>query len=507
MTLKTQLASISIFLFLGFHANGSLNPLKVFDCTHPSPEANTKIAASKKQIADSFKIATLGRCVPAEKISEIPACPNFKSNVGALDSRFPTGAIFIHYTPESTLFLVDTLIAFHQANSKGVANILVSVEDVAKFVSDKKLKSQIDKPWINITPISGNTSYAKWTRDVFRVFTKDGKPAFFHLNYGDESELKISDNTPCELSRQCGIPYLVHTSLVGEKDSLQGLGIDSGGNLGAAPGGLLYRGVIATAGFNDRRDSKISEKLKYPLLTKVQERNTEIFRSIGLDVIDIDTSFLYIGHADEVISILKTQDAAPCDFIILRPSLEKALQIMSKVRVPKNKKNLCSNTKFSDLKSRKLNDLEYKKIANYMCVDGVDLKTYMSGPGKKVLSDNSAREKIETILKNNALSLAEKISQTTSCRQPKILEVPTLLAEGKSVLPNQVNLLELNSIDGKPAVIVARSYFSPFDQYLKKNLSDRGVKVHFVNNLSYATEGGDVHCGTNEIRICNSGGQ
>ncbi len=313
MILKTQLASIPIVLFLGLHAKGSVSPLKVFDCSRPSHEANAKIVGSKKQIADNFKMATLGRCVPTEKISEPPVCPQFKSNIGALDSRFPTGAIFIHYTPESTLFLVDTLGAFHQANSKGVVNILVSVEDVSKFVSDKQLRSKIDKQWINIIPISGSASYAKWTRDVFRVFTKDGAPAFFHLNYGDESELKISDNTPCELSRQCSIPYLVHTSLSGEKDSLQGLGIDSGGNLGAAPGGLLYRGVIATAGFNDKRDSKISEKLKYPLLTKVQERNTEMFRSSALDIIDIDTSFLYIGHADEVISILKTRDPAPED--------------------------------------------------------------------------------------------------------------------------------------------------------------------------------------------------
>lgn len=324
-------------------------------------------------------MATLGRCAPSEQVSEIPACPKFKSNVGALDSHFPTGAVFIHYTPESTLFLADTLGAFHQANSKGVANILVSVEDVSKFVSDKQLKSKIDKQWINIIPIAGDASYAKWTRDVFRVFTKDGRPAFFHLNYGDESDLKISDNTPCELSRQCGIPYLVHTSLVGEKDSLQGLGIDSGGNLGAAPGGTLYRGVIATPGFNDKRDTKISEKLKYPLLTKVQERNAEMFRSADLDIVDIDTSFLYIGHADEVISILKTRDPAPCDFVILRASLEKALQIMNALKATKNGKSLCADTKFSDLKPRQLTDLEYEKIANYKCVNGMDLKSYMSG--------------------------------------------------------------------------------------------------------------------------------
>ncbi len=74
------------------------------------------------------------------------------------------------------------------------------------------------------------------------------------------------------------------------------------------------------------------------------------------------------------------------------------------------------------------------------------------------------------------------------------------------MFPNQVNLFELNPINGKPAAIVARSYFSPFDEYLEKHLRDRGVKVHFVNDLAYATEGGDVHCGTNEIRVCNSGG-
>ncbi|MBK7889414.1 MAG: hypothetical protein IPJ84_00740 [Bdellovibrionales bacterium] len=504
MTSQFQLANIVILVFVFLRVNAAENPVKVFDCSHPTAELSTKIIAAKKLITDNFKMATVGRCFPSEKSSDIPACPQFKSGFGALDSRFPTGAVFVHYTPESILFAIDTLEAFHRANSKGIANILVSIDDVTKLASEKRLKAVIDKPWINIIPIAGSASYAKWTRDVFRVFTKDNLPALFHLNYGDESDLKISDNTPCELSRQCGIPYLVHTSLVGEKDSLQGLGIDSGGNLGAAPGGVLYRGVISTPGFNDKRDAKISAKLKYPLLTNVQERNTDMFRSAGLEIINVDTSFLYIGHADELISILKTKDPVPCDFVILRPSLEKALKIMNEVVLKKTKdwELLCSKNNFSELKSRELSESDYTKIANYKCVDGVDLKTYMGGAGKKITTDNHLREKIEKILKSNAQSLAEKVTQATGCHQPRIVEVPTLFEEGKSVFPNQVNLLELNPIAGKPAAIVAQSYFGPFDQYLKKALGERGIKVQFVNDLAYAIEGGDVHCGTNEIRLC-----
>ena len=373
MTSQLRIANILIlvFAFLSNNAKAADDPLKVFDCSRPSAELSTKIAGAKKQIANNFKMATVGRCLPSEKNSDIPACPQFKMGVGALDSRFPTGAIFVHYTPDSILFLVETLEAFHRINAKGIANIIVSVSDVPTLASQKALRAVIDKPWINLIPISASASYAKWTRDVFRVFTKDNLPALFHLNYGDESELNISDNTPCELARQCGMPYLVHKSLVGEKDPLQGLGIDSGGNLGAAPGGVLYRGVIATPGFNDKRDAKISGKLKYPLLTKVQERNTDLFRSTNLDIIDVDTSFLYVGHADEVISILKSQDPAPCDFVVLRPSLEKALHIMNEVALkePKDRKSVCLKNKFTELMSRELSHSEYTKIANYKYVN------------------------------------------------------------------------------------------------------------------------------------------
>lgn len=234
-----------------------------------------------------------------------------------------------------------------------------------------------------------------------------------------------------------------------------------------------------------------------------------MFRSANLEIVDVDTSFLYIGHADEVISILKTQDPAPCNFVVLRPSLEKALKIMNEaaLKESKDRKTTCSKNKFSELKARDLSESDYTKMANYKCVDGVDLKTYMEGAGKKIASDNPTREKIEIILKSNAQSLSEKISKSTGCHQPKIVEVPTLFAEGKSVFPNQVNLLELNPIAGKPAAIVARSYFGPFDQYLKKTLGESGIKIHFVNDLTYAIEGGDVHCGTNEIRLCKSASQ
>lgn len=58
-------------------------------------------------------------------------------------------------------------------------------------------------------------------------------------------------------------------------------------------------------------------------------------------------------------------------------------------------------------------------------------------------------------------------------------------------------------MDGKPAAIIARSYFGPFDQELQGSLKELGVQPHFVNDLSYFIEGGDVHCGTNELRVCN----
>ena len=163
------------------------------------------------------------------------------------------------------------------------------------------------------------------------------------------------------------------------------MGIDSGGNLGAAPGRVLYRGVIATKGFNDKRDEMIATKVKYPLLTAVQERNSQTFQSAKIDVVDLDTSFLYIGHIDEAISILKTKDPAPCDFVILRPSMEKALELTKK---------------------------------------------YPLKQSMKIKSDTASREKIERILKSNAETLAEKVAKATGCGHPKIIEVPTISKTG-----------------------------------------------------------------------------
>ena len=67
-----------------------------------------------------------------------------------------------------------------------------------------------------------------------------------------------------------------------------------------------------------------------------------------------------------------------------------------------------------------------------------------------------------------------------------------------------MNLLELNPLAGKPAVIVARSYVAAFDRYLNKQLQDLGVEGHFVDDRSFAREDGDVHCAINEVRLCRT---
>ena len=110
--------------------------------------------------------------------------------------------------------------------------------------------------------------------------------------------------------------------------------------------------------------------------------------------------------------------------------------------------------------------------------------------------------KISRIQKQNVLLITSELKKNSLCKNPTVIAVPTLYHKGSSIFPNQVNSMELTSLSGESHLMAARSFFKPFDEYLENELQKYGIKILWVNDWDYHVQDGDIHCGTNEIRLC-----
>jgi len=183
----------------------------------------------------------------------------------------------------------------------------------------------------------------------------------------------------------------------------------------------------------------------------------------------IDTSWLLIGHADEVVNFCPAPDRQ--GFRILFPSPSLALTILE------------------DIAGRGLG-------------------------GEKVFADHSGETTVEELLQNAAMNEEnERIMRILNETRIQLceglgvdsgdfVEIPVLFSDGVAVIPNCVNGLICNGhailpdplgpcVNGKDA----------FKTAIRTPLENIGVKVHFIDIWEpYHTHCGEVHCGTNAVR-------
>jgi len=94
--------------------------------------------------------------------------------------------------------------------------------------------------------------------------------------------------------------------------------------------------------------------------------------------------------------------------------------------------------------------------------------------------------------------------------ESQFIEVPVLaqLSEDKRVFfesPDSINLLALNT-PGDSCTCLVPQPFGPvldgefvFERYVKDQLEALGLTVHFINDLPFSLNHGEIHCGTNQL--------
>ena len=144
------------------------------------------------------------------------------------------------------------------------------------------------------------------------------------------------------------------------------------------------------------------------------------------------------------------------------------------------------------------------EIYNNYCINGVPLESYITSESYQIIKQQKTYEKdIRQTMKKNKNKLIEELKSSTKCSDPPIIEMPVFFRSGTSYLPNVVNGIVETPANGKAShTILPRTYFRPFDDYIKDELKKYGVGVTLIHDLEYHLGGGEVHCGTNEARIC-----
>ncbi len=465
---------------------------------------------------------------------KIPKCPTKFEQLQGLDNSYPTGAIFVNYAGDNDMFVMQLVEAHLKNDPNAIINIVVYEKNLKWLLKNEKLTRLINQKNINIIPITFFPKVERWMQDSMQFMTVKGKPALYQLEHANESKTNYTDRLTCEIARQCNLPYFVPEQMV---DPLNAdfSALNSGGNLEVLPGGTFYRGIVKTRGFNNNiqynkciaKDESLKDRFQncVPFESEYQKVQKAALEKNGNRVVDIDISFLNVGHVDEIINIVKTAAAPPCNFAVLMASPNKAIELLAKNRF-KARLN-CNTFELQAINSvavhRKIDPLAdeaIKRMYDGSCIDKFSVNEFLMHPEYALIrrenilkakpkagcdedKENCSAKNIATILNENSEIIKNEIRAKTKCEEPVMLEIPVLFKDGSSYLPNQVNGVVQTNHSGASNFIAPRSYFKPFDDYVEAELKKVGVKVSLIHDLEYHLLQGEVHCGTNSIPVCD----
>lgn len=191
----------------------------------------------------------------------------------------------------------------------------------------------------------------------------------------------------------------------------------------------------------------------------------------GLQVppVFVDTSWLVIGHVDEVVNFVPS--AGACGFKVLLPSPRLALDILVEVTHGENAEQFAFAGRKSQRTLRQLRD---------------------------EVALSAENRDIETAVQDTRQQLMDTLGITAF----DFVEIPVLFQDGISLVPNGVNSLVCNNhiIVPHPNVFEVNGE-DCFARSIRQRLEPLGLTVHFVDIWdSYHVSLGEVHCGTNAIR-------
>lgn len=504
----------------------------------PTTICNTELY---KQLGGMIEFSTTNQCIASKAQiqasgQKIQKCPDSIDDIRGLDNTYPNGGMFALYTGNNDSFIHD-LANNYLKDGVGKFNLVLPKGNISALITNKKLVKILNNKRVNIVEVDTMPSVDRWMQDSFQFTSINGKPAIYQLEHFSEKGNDFANRLACELARKCNVPYYVPPDMI--NPNMQDYNsLNSGGNLEVLPGGTFYRGIIKTEGYGRHVDYT---NATFPWQTKAQKIQKKALEKAGNKVLDLDTSFLSVGHVDEIINIVKTNQPAPCNFAVMLASPDKAFELMEQSALSiDSSTSLNYKTKFIDMffpvayagialipKSKPvpkacqinsyrnlftegnnsvLSDERINQVYSMNCIDDQSIDEFLKSREYQILKreniDKNSPTAINKIIKENERLIIQELKVSSGCQNPKIIHIPVFFRDGLSYTPDLVNGVVQTPANSPSKVILPRSYFKPFDTYVKVELNKLGVKTTFAHDMGYHLSQGEVHCGSNSARIC-----
>ncbi len=230
--------------------------------------------------------------------------------------------------------------------------------------------------------------------------------------------------------------------------------------------------------------------------TNGELRNLFIDNGYSNNHVILDTKWLSVGHVDEYLSQVILDESDPCGFAIVKADVELGFDLVRNA----------SNSDFDELPNRSSND---RKMTNKLTL----IADHLKSNNATELSSLAIRQNrlISSIIDRNLELLKEAIiSKSPQCQDIKVISFPTLFDCRSSyenieyrrscvaLLPGAANMLVLRNHQ-----IIPDPFFPPFKNYIREALEESGQTPHFLDDRTYHYRNGEVHCGTNTMRLPN----
>lgn len=444
--------------------------------------------------------------IAARKAAPLPSCPRTR----LLAENFPLGAILLNqpsgtknygegtqeragYTP----FMTKLISKIRTASGEYAPAVLL----VAQPDSVTKIQNQIqDSSFIvPLVPKAGT-----FVQDPYFVgISKSGAITFsrFYLNYGEDDDYMLENfgSTPPQVMRavEAACPTSIHQDgaiLPAEaQDSIEG------GNILAIGQNICAVGSAAASSILSRpelQDSICGE---------------------GVQRVDADTSWLWVGHVDEVIAVIPAPAATgSCKFAVAIASPRLALNLLKE-----NPGDSFFNFSKSDFSAEDAERISQVGVWTGFCqsyfgsqkFDATTCAQLTNGQVAEFLSQNPSAKRIVSVAQADLdrLNLDLKAALQAQHCGASVIEVPALYFQPKefeltmesklqtqSLLPNSLNGILVNS-----TVIAPDPLNSVFRNYIKTKYSEFGAHADFIDDsLIYYPHGGELHCASKSFRLC-----
>lgn len=473
---------------------------------------------------------------------EIPACAA-NSIMSFPDASKPTAAVFLSYIVsrnDETLVAAYNLIKIHAPDTK--LNILVSKQysNFAKYASycergiteANKYLCQLkdilnDKSVVNVIQLAKNDEQV-FPQDYLQFGVKGNAPALFPtVNPFETMDYVNPDGSPFpktfiqdDVANVCKFENLKLSI-----SRLKGAASTMGGNIESLPGGATILGEdferrSALDALDGMKDSDLFSMFRkaFPssapdaqIQSSIQElrsaRETQnsqesLLNSDFKELMKINTAVAPVGHADEMFSIVKSNNS--CGYSVLVPSPALALKLLKASSVTEVKSN-CISKVFNGrptFDGASPADLVNHSKSGCIGFRGQTFSEFLSQPD--VIKINA---RLEEVSEQNITAI-EKYLARKGCSSADIIRLPYLVtvtaqAASEGVVPNPVNALIISPISGAPSLYLNNpTYVQSFDSYIASQLTSRGLTISLVNSSDYFSGQGGLHCGSSTLQLC-----